>query len=433
MPRPILKTLILILLSASLTATADSNTAERESERMNTEAQATLEEAERARLEAEAARAEATKAAEMARQLAQSHQELIRHEAELAREQSEQQRGEREARAAARTRQAEEMERVREELSRAHRELREASREVAQAHRELARSAPGLAAVRRVNLGDRAVIGVVLGPESGDGVEIIGVSPDGPSERAGLQAGDVIVSLGGADLAGSDSARATISEVMANVSAGEELLIEARRDGETMEFAVTAERREPRVWQSMIRIPAVGDIEAMTTDTEMIIERIEIPEIDEAALTARVTELTERLKEREFVHVHPDGKQVHRYEFHVGDFSEIGEHLMDEADTWFDLPRAHGLELASIDESLGIYFDTERGVLVVKAREGNAYGLESGDVILAIGDTAVESPSDLLRALRHVNPGEEIELSIKRQHKDRTLKVIVPENRFGMR
>ena len=84
-----------------------------------------------------------------------------------------------------------------------------------------------------------------------------------------------------------------------------------------------------------------------------------------------------------------------------------------------------------MNPELGKYFKADRGVLVIEAREDNAYGLESGDVIQAIADNEVNSPADLLRAFRDAKPGAEIELSIKRDRDDHTLNVTVPENRLS--
>ena len=282
----IVPTLLAATLATPLAAQTDSP-----DERARAEYQQMAEEAEKTRIEAERARREAMRVAERARETARVQDELRRAEAEQAREVSK-------ASAAERAEREKEMQRAREELSRAHRELREASREVAAAHRELGRSRTITRTIQVSNLGDRAVIGVVLGSARPEGVELIGVSPDGPAEQAGIQAGDVIVSIAGEDLSGNSGAgRAKLFEVMEATETGDELAVVVDREGQPLEFVVTAELREPSSWQSLVRIPEQIDVNVsmISEDPQIIVETIEVPHIDQEALQERMKDLQERL------------------------------------------------------------------------------------------------------------------------------------------
>jgi predicted metalloprotease with PDZ domain len=333
--------------------------------------------------------------------------------------------------------QEQELSRLREELSRAHRELREATREMARAHSELARAGEADQLIKHVNLGDRAVIGVILGQESADGVQVIGVSPDGPAERAGVQAGDLLVSIRGESLAGGHHrGRDTLHRVLEEAGENEALALVVSRDGETWNLTVTPERREPSSWQTLIRIPEAPAAPHAPDAPHIVVERIEIPDIDTAEIERRVAEASEKLKAMRYEFVMPDGQTLEGDiesfgDIEFEDYSGLAERALREANVWFGLPQAQGLELASIDEGLGSYFDTNRGVLVLRARENNAYQLRSGDVVLDVNGQSVNAPSDLVRALREIEPGSAVDLTIKRDRRDRTLSVTMPENRLG--
>lgn len=427
------KTWIFLAVFILLTLPMAQAAGQAEEQEANADYSRMVEDAELARAEAEKARREATRVAERAREMAQRNAEAGREQAE-----------EHSARAKEMTRERalreEEMERAREELSRAHRELREASREVAQAHRELARSDSVHVTTRVLNLGDRPVIGVVMGEESPEGVELIGVSPDGPAEAAGLESGDVMVSINGVDLTGSgEEAKPRVFAVMEAAKAGDSIEIAVERDGNPMSFAVVTEVREPASWQSLVRIPEITTVERIEGgpgERRFVVESTIVPEIDGEALAERMALLKERMADREiYLHSGSLPHDLHGdYEFEFsGDYSDFADHAFSSANVWFGTPQAQGLELATINEGLGAYFKTDRGVLVLKAKEDNAYQLEAGDVILKIGATEVKSPSDMMRALREIEPGEEVEIEIKRDRRNKTLKVEMPENRFGLR
>jgi C-terminal processing protease CtpA/Prc len=389
----------------------------------------------------EETRMEAERAAEEARLRA----EKLRVEAEQLRAEAEELRKEAgEQRAVENT----ELARVREEISRTHRELRRASQEVAKAHRALAITQDRRIRATVVNLGDRAMLGVILGPETADGIKIVGISPDGPAERAGLETRDVLVSLAGAGLGDGDGRRAReiVYEIMSEVDDGEDIQVGVLRDGKHMDFTVTPEKREPASWASYIQIseppvapdaPEVAGVapSAPAAPVAITVEQIEVPPVDVTAIVAEAEALAEewetlrlRFDEDEFQAL----AYEYAYDFDPESFSELGSMAVDGAHFWYTTAATHGVRFTEINEGLGSYFDTNRGLLVLDAPEDNAFGLRPGDVLLEIGGSEVNSTSDIIRALRDYDAGDPVTIVVRREKKDEILDVQVPENRFGL-
>ena len=154
-------------------------------------------------------------------------------------------------------------------------------------------------------------------------------------------------------------------------------------------------------------------------ESVITIERIVVPDIDTVEMTAKIdqmrTEIEKRRAMRESSMVAPaDGE----WEIELHEMSELGHFALEDANVWFGWPMAQGLQLAEIDPGLGEYFKTDRGVLVLKAKTDNDLQLESGDVILQVGDTEVNSPAEFMRALRSFESGDELVMNIKRNRKN---------------
>ena len=71
------------------------------------------------------------------------------------------------------------------------------------------------------------------------GAEITGVEPDGPADRAGLTASDVVLSVNGSAIAGSSD----LIRVIASVSPGVKVTLQIRRDGHIYRLPVAVARR----------------------------------------------------------------------------------------------------------------------------------------------------------------------------------------------
>ena len=363
-----------------------------------------------------------------------------RHEAEAtmekAREQlhrvSERQAESSEEQARARAAQEAQMAEMHEELNRARKQLQLTSREIARVNREVARVRADEREYSFVyRTSERPVIGIVLGDNNGEGFKVIGVSPDGPSERAGIEKGDVIVSLDGHGL-GTDAEEGDsgLRAALKGIETDEPIIVSVMRDGETLDLTVIPEVREPLGWHTVTRFPSAP--EAPESPGGVVsIERIVVPELDTEALAERIEQIRINIDERLPMITAGSVDTLDGYAYELHELSELGNTALLETNVWFGMPMTQGLKLAEIDPGLGEYFKTDRGVLVLKARDDNGLQLESGDVILQVGDTEVNSPADFMRALREIESGEELSIDIKRNRKNKTLKTTMPESRIS--
>lgn len=256
------------------------------------------------------------------------------------------------------------------ELAEARAELDKAAREVAEISRKLYAGEPG-EVMRFVQAGARgSMLGVNVGGGAprDEGVEIVGVSPGGPAEQAGIKAGDVIVGVDGQTLkrSGDRSASQQLVEFMRGVEPGRAVKVDCLRDGKKRTTTVTTAPAEPPI----VRV------------------------------------IRERL---------------------AGPLGEGVPMPMPGFDGVFGPERAFpSLELVPVTPKLGAYFGTDRGLLVVRAPAGKGLPLEEGDVLQTIDGRTPESPGHAFRILHSYQPGEKVKLGVLRQRKSLMLDATIP-------
>ena len=229
---------------------------------------------------------------------------------------------------------------------------------------------------RRIRMDGGPVLGVNVGSdESGpvEGVEILGVTPGGAADDAGLRAGDFITAINGESMSADSGPDAVgrLLEFMEVVEEGDVLDLEYLRNGKTDAVEVTP--RAPSAYQFAFRFDSDG---------------VHMPVDPVSPLTS-----------------------INKFIWVAGNHG------------WGDM------ELVELSERLGSYFGTEAGLLVVRAPQDDSFKLQDGDVIRSIDGREPTSVRHAMRILGSYEPGEALEIQIMRDQRRQTLEVEIPDNR----
>ena len=248
------------------------------------------------------------------------------------------------------------------------RKLEAARQRLDSAAREIADLTVTRDAGTRIDIADRAVLGINIGSggDAKQGVEIASVSPGGPAEAAGMRAGDVIVEIEGKALKSDEdgTARSKLLSAMRKVEPDEKVVLKYQRDGKTSTVTVTPRRMD-----------------------------------------------------RAFAFRTGPGPGVH-----VNPFSAAPRVTFMRALGVFG-----NAELVALTPKLGQYFGTDKGLLVVRAPDDSRLKLEEGDVILDIDGRVPNSPSHAMRILSSYQSGEKLKLNVLRMKKKTAFEVTIPE------
>lgn len=271
------------------------------------------------------------------------------------------------------------------QLEEAQQRLEQSAREVAELSAQLSGDAIELAMRSMENR--RAMLGINIGltPDSGNnGVLVMGVTPGGPADRAGLVTGDLITTIDGLDLTGGEPGDGIdrLGDRMEDVAVGDELRLTVRRGDADLDFTVRPEPMDP-----MMMVFGAGGLDLDLSGLEEL----------------------EALKNLEL------GRGPHQA-FSV---------RLGPAGRWGDM------ELVTLTPDLGAYFGADNGLLVVRAPRDTGLGLKDGDVILDIDGRVPGDPAHAMRILRSYEAGERLGLSIIREQRRETIEVLVPAAEVG--
>ena len=225
------------------------------------------------------------------------------------------------------------------------------------------------------------------------GWDVISVVPDSGASEAGIQAGDVIVSVDGA-VTGENGMG--LSEFSKNsYQAGDLIEVIVDRDGK--ELAVNVEAK-------VVNSPDVLMSNAhqwISKDGEVLMEELKGPNTFAFKFDGKDGQaLGEHLNLGDHeVHVMTAGGEADAYFFSNGKMNQ-----------W--LGKKH--HFSTVTKDLGKYFGVDSGVLVLEVDVDHKLGLQDGDVIQSINGESVKSPKDVVKKMSSLKNDDQVEIEIYR-------------------
>jgi membrane-associated protease RseP (regulator of RpoE activity) len=264
----------------------------------------------------------------------------------------------------------------------------------------------------------------------GDGALVSSVVDGSPADEAGIRKGDVVVRYNNRLV---DDASDLTGLVQAS-DAGQRVTLLVHRDGSNRTLNVTlgerpadAEAPRARSWSWSDDGDDAGDSDTQSSRKG----RTEVERDDDGD-----DEDDDGLKVFRY-HGKGDGPHVYRFD---DDGDVVVPRIMGRLHDLEGLKDLNvevmgrgrlGVQIQDLNEGLGEYFDTDRGVLVTRVIDGSAAdeaGLKAGDVITRFDGKDVEDADDLMSAVRGAGEGP-VDVTIVRKGETQTLRPTLEKQR----
>jgi len=258
---------------------------------------------------------------------------------------------------------------INEEIEELNHEMSELGKEFNDEMSEMGHELKGLVKMLR-SMGDRekgesAFLGILLDEHKGvdSGVLLLGVTPDGPAQNAGLKADDIILQINNNSMQANKTTlpSSKLYNTLKKVKPGEQLTVLIKRNGEEKEIIFSAGKRADHLQHG---------INFLADDLEKRIS-----------------------------------KKIHL---------ELDNEALD------------GIELYPVNSKLGSYFGSEHGMLVLNIPDDNKYNLQQGDILLKIGERTPRSSSQTWRILDSYDHGEKVNLTLMRDKQEIQISINKP-------
>lgn len=242
--------------------------------------------------------------------------------------------------------------------------------------------------------GDKPRLGFMASAQE-EGWKIIAVVPGSGAAEAGLKKGDLITEINGQS---TKKGGLALTEFIAmDHQLGEVSDVMVLRDGNELVMGVTAKEID----SPDILMTLDGDSKFLSSSGS-----------DFKFVTGDLDGMFEGL--------HVDVEHLDKMVEGLGDH-DIRVVTTGDADAYFFsgskmnqwLGKKH--HFSTITPSLGKYFGTQQGVLVLEVDTNNKLGLQDGDVIIAINDQDVKSPKDVVKTMSSFKNDAKIKIEIIRE------------------
>jgi len=279
----------------------------------------------------------------------------------------------------------------------------------------------GLVSAFRVNA-SRPRLGISIEAGQGAGSDVRGalvtdVLAEGPADDAGIREGDLITSIDGESLFESIGAEAEadfdldqsipVQRLLAKarqLEEGQRVEIEYLRDGQAQTTMLEAEDLSDSWGDNVSVFAPTWNAERFRDQMRGLTDRVRAFDLQSDEMQA--------LAEGRFrLRVNPPEAGEMRF-YSRGDAPVV----LGRRDG-----RSGGLDIVELNPTLGAYFGSEAGVLVVDVDRGSGLGLEGGDVVLSIGERAVDTPERFRRVLSSYGDEEDITFHILRNGDETTV------------
>lgn len=258
----------------------------------------------------------------------------------------------------------------------------------------------------------RGMLGMaVTGAENG--LRVDAVTPGGPAERAGVEAGDTITRIDGKPVG---AHRGAGESALRHAQSGKPIALAVDRGGKVHDLRITPERLQASDWQAIARQAQLAADQATA--------QVRSPEFQKQIEQS----IEDAMKDAEAARAGADAARTQAEAAREGATAarEAAGRARERA--WIALRSApwFGLNLAPLNPGLGSYFGTDRGALVLSRDDKQFPELQPGDVITAVGGQSVAQPEDATRALREAAKNKPVAVALRRHGKPVTLTMKVP-------